>query len=88
MQPNSRLLIRFTLPNGDMKGWGYDYPYYQKVDYLRQSIKDDFRDGLPDNVQVHLFYLVSDKIVQVTDGDDLADKAIDWLNTTGQYNGD
>lgn len=82
MKPNTRLLIRFTLPNGDMKGWGYDAPYFKKLAQLQQSIVDDFVDW-PDHTAIDLFYHDADQAIVATDNIDLAQQACDWLMANG-----
>jgi hypothetical protein len=86
MKPKTRLLIRFTLPNGDMKGWGYDYPHYNLLSVLKAAIKDDFAEW-PEHSEIHLFYWTHEGIITADNADDLAEKAAYWLSTTGDYNG-
>jgi hypothetical protein len=87
MHPNSRLLIRFTFPNGDQKGWGYDYPHYETSQKLLGAIQNDFEEGLPDHTEIHLFYYNQDEVIEATDALDLAVKATAWLVSTGEYYG-
>lgn len=86
MKPKTRLLIRLTLKNGDMKGWGYDYPHYNSLDTLIGAIKNDFSD-LPENSEIHLFYYTHDTAITAENADELAEKASEWLVGTGDYNG-
>lgn len=86
MKPGTRLLIRFTLPNGDMKGWGYDYPHYKTGQELYQAITSDFSEW-PENTDISLFYHQSDKQAQAEDAEQLADIAVNWLSSFGVFNG-
>lgn len=87
MQPRTRLLIQFTLPNGDIKGWGYDYPHYQKTDYLRSCIAADFADGLPENEGIHISYMTHEEDIIADTPESLAQQCVEWLPTTGDYSG-
>lgn len=87
MKPKTRLLIQFTLPNGDKKGWGYDYPLYENIDYLRKCIENDFSVNMPENSEIHLFYYLSNDVIAATTAAELAQKSVDWIIATGEYNG-
>lgn len=84
MKPNTRLLIRVTLPNGDQKSWGYDYPHYKTIQQLHESISADFLD-FPKNIGIHLFYNDTDDPITVSNGIELADTAIGWLKNQGVF---
>lgn len=86
MKPNTRLLIRLTLQSGDMMGWGYDYPEYNDINKLQSEIQNDFAD-MPDNTEIRLFYYDNEHVVETSSSSDLAKKTIDWLLSTGHYNG-
>lgn len=85
MKPKSRLLIRLTLPNGDMKSWGYDQPYFKTSDQLHEAIVRDF-EVMPDHTEINFFYFVHEGTTNATDATSLADAAIAWLQLTGDYN--
>lgn len=84
MKPNTRLLIRFTLPDGAMKSWGYDYPYYTSAEQLHDTIVTDLSD-YPDHTAVHLFYDSYEDLITPTDANDVADTSIAWLKTYGVF---
>jgi hypothetical protein len=86
MKPKSRLLIQFRFPDGSMKGWGYDYPYYNKIDDLKAAIIRDF-DGWPAHDEIHLFYYQDEGVITSDNPTDLAEDAVAWLQATGNYNG-
>jgi hypothetical protein len=69
-----------------MKGWGYDYPYFDTDDKLKQAITTDF-DEVPKNKGIHLFYNDSDVEITSKDANSLAEKALDWLNSLDTYSG-
>lgn len=87
MKPNTRLLIQFRFSDGSMKGWGYDYPYYNKLKNLQTSITRDFAEDFPENDEIHLFYYTHDTVVEANNAEELAEKAVEWLQATGDYNG-
>lgn len=85
MKPKTRLLIRLTFSNGDMRGWGYDWPHYPSTEYLQKNLEEDFAD-LPEHTECHLFYYDHETDIEVESGDDLAKKTMNWLKSTGDYN--
>jgi hypothetical protein len=85
MKPNTRLLIRFTLPDGAMKGWGYDYPHYKTTQELHDAIVKDFVDW-PANTEINLFYFEDDVVISATNAEQLAEKSIAWLSDLESYN--
>lgn len=85
MKPKTRLLVRLTLPNGDMKGWGYDYPYYKTAEQLHAAIVFDFQELEP-NTAIHLLYDTAEDQIDATDANTIADQAIAWLKGLGAYN--
>lgn len=84
MRPNTRLLVRLTFPNGDQRGWGYDYPHYPTSEYLQTNLEEDFAT-IPDNTEIRLFYYQYDEVITAEDGVELAQKTIDWLKSTGDF---
>lgn len=84
MRPNTRLLIRLTFDDGSMRSWGYDYPHYPTTEYLQTNLKEDFAE-IPDNTEIRLFYFKHDGVITAETGEELAEKTIDWLQSTGDY---
>lgn len=85
MQPDTRLLVRLTFANGDMRGWGYDYPHYPTADYLKQNLEEDF-ETLPEHTEIRLFYYEFETEIVASTGIELAEKAVEWLVSTGGCN--
>ncbi len=84
MKPNTRLLIRLTLSDDSVKGWGYDYPYYKTKADLIADIEKDFK-SIPNNKEIRLFYYDQESVVAATDGKELSQVVIEWLLSTGNY---
>lgn len=84
MRPDTRLLVRLTFADGSQRGWGYDYPYYPTAEYLKKNLEEDFEE-IPENNEIHLFYYLHDQVITAETNTELAEKTIEWLNSTGDY---
>jgi hypothetical protein len=85
MKPKSRLLISFTLPNGDIKGWGYDQKFHATPAILEKSIADNFSE-IPENTEIRLSYYGHETTVEADNGAELISTCMKWIASTGDYN--
>lgn len=84
MKKDSRLLVRLTFADGSQRGWGYDYPHYPTAEYLQINLEQDFA-VIPSNTEIRLIYCTHEQVITPTTGDELAQQAIDWLQSTGDF---